>query len=832
MDPLPIDAHLAEIASRLRERRNLVLVADPGAGKTTRVPPALLSAGLAGAGEIWVVEPRRLAARMAAARVAAEIGEPVGERVGYEVRFDRVFSDRTRIRFMTEGILSRRLVDEPEVPAATVVVLDEFHERHLSADVALALLRRLQRGPRRDLHLLVMSATLEAEPIAAFLESDALRVPGRRFEVATVYEPLPDNRPLAAKVAGAVRRAIVLGPNGDVLVFLPGAAEIRAARLACAELAEEADALLLPLHGDLPPAEQDRAVRRADRRKILLSTNVAETSVTIEGVVAVVDSGLARIARHSPWSGLPALETARVSRASAAQRAGRAGRTQPGHCLRLYTKHDHDTRPAHDTPEIRRGDLAETALMLRAAGVRDLATFGWFEAPPPAALGAADDLLVRLGAVSAEREMTPLGGELLSLPLHPRLGRLVLEARARGAPSRGCLLAALLQERDIRLASRARLGEGPMAALETGPSDLLARMDALAEGVGLDPAAVRMVARSREQIERILGVRRSAERSESEEALLIATLAAFPDRVARRRAARSPEVVFAAGGAGRLSPDSVVRDAELLVAAHAEEGREGVLVRVASAIEPEWLAELFPERLRARRAVRFVPESERVEAVSATTYDGLVLEESRSAEDPAEVAHVLFEAAMAAGPRAFCDVEALERYQARVAFAAAHSPGLPRLDEDALKRGLRALCEGRRSFAELREAGLLRTLEEILGAKERALVERLAPERVELPGGRRARVEYEAGNPPWIASRLQDFFGMKQGPALAGGRVPLVLHLCAPSGRPVQVTTDLAGFWDRHYPSIRRELMRRYPKHAWPEDPRTAAPPKVGPRGR
>jgi ATP-dependent helicase HrpB len=845
LQPLPIDPRLPEVVAALRARPNLVLVADPGAGKTTRVPRALLDAGFAGEGEIVVLEPRRLAARLAARRVAEELGERVGEVVGFQVRFEDVTSARTRVRFVTEGILTRRLASDPSLAGVAVVVLDEFHERHLHADVALALLCRLQARARPELRLVVMSATLDAEPVARFLGCEVLRVEGRRFEVALEYLPRPDTRPLEQQVASSVRRLVADPAEGDLLVFLPGASEIRRAREACEEIARATGRLLVPLHGDTPAAEQDRAVRPAPHPKVILSTNVAESSVTIEGVTAVVDSGLARRAGHSPWSGLPTLETVRVSRASATQRAGRAGRLGPGRCVRLYTQHDHDTRPAHDTPEIQRADLAEALLALRASGVRDPAAFPWFEPPPAAALEAAERLLSRLGAVSGAGDLTPHGRRMIELPLHPRLARLTLEAEARGAREGGSLLAALLGEREIRHAARTRVDGGPARIDDTGPSDLLARLDAFraadargltAEAIrlqGLDPSAVRSVARARDQIARSLGRRGrpgpAASGAAEETALLVATLAAFPDRVARRREPRSREALLCGGGSVRLAEVSVVRDAELFVIVEAEETRGAAVARAVSAIEPGWLVDLFPEAVVERREVRLHEATGRVEETSALLYEDLVLEESRRPARPGpEVAEVLARAALAAGVEAFVDAGALARWRVRLELAAGLSPEIPPQDDAVLRARLVDLCQGRTSFAEIREASLLQALRDSLGPAALDRLERLAPERVKLPGGRNVRVEYESGRPPWIASRLQDFFGMREGPRVGGGRVPLVLHLLAPNQRAVQVTTDLAGFWERHYPAIRRELMRRYPKHAWPEDPKTASPPRSG----
>jgi ATP-dependent helicase HrpB len=869
--PLPIDPVLPEIVAAVRDDRSLVVEAPPGAGKTTRVPRALHDAGLSAAGEIVVLEPRRLAARLAARRVAEELGERAGETVGYQVRFEEVAGPRTRIRFVTEGLLTRRFLSDPTLSGVSVVVLDEFHERHLAGDLALALLRRLQESSRPDLRVVAMSATLDAAPVAAFLDAPIVRSEGRRFDVTVEYlspeEAARDER-LEALVARAVRRVVREEPDGHVLVFLPGAAEIRRAREALGGFAADAGIDLLPLHGDLPPDEQDRAVRPSARRKVILATNVAETSVTIEGVVAVVDGGLARVASHSPWSGLPTLEVRKVSRASAAQRAGRAGRTRAGRAVRLYTRHDHDARPAFDLPEIQREDLSETLLALAALGARELT---WFEPPPAPALEAARTLLLRLGATDASGALTGLGRRMLPFPAHPRQARLVLEAAARGAPEEGAIVAALLGERDLR--DRRALEGGALPP--TGASDLLELAHVFGEAararfdpdrlrrLAVNPGAAQAVERGRRQLagiarrssasppartsdptDRTRGVKgadREAQDLASEDAILAATLAAYPDRVARRRAPGSDEIVLAGGGSARLDPASVVREAALLVAVDVEERRPGAdarrppgasraeaRVRIASAVTQELLLDLFPDRLRYDEAVTWNGTAERVEVMERLLFDELVLEEGRAARpDPARVAAKLAEEALARGARAFAPEGALDALLARLKFAADHAPdaGLLAPAEDDVAAALGALCEGRRSFAELREADLPGALLDRQSPKARAALERLAPSRVTLPGGRSARVSYEPGKPPWIESRLQDFFGMAQGPAVAGGRVPLVLHLLAPNGRAVQVTTDLAGFWDRHYPALRRELGRRYPRHSWPDDPRTAAPP-------
>jgi ATP-dependent helicase HrpB len=852
VQPLPIDPLLPDVVASLRAQPTLVLEAPPGSGKTTRVPRALLDAGMAERGEIVVLEPRRLAARMAARRVAEELGEKPGETVGYQVRFEDVSSARTRIRFVTEGVLGRKLVASPDLSGVAVVVLDEFHERHLPGDVALALVERLRRTRRPDLRVVVMSATLATAPLAAYLGAPVLRSEGRRFEVTVEHLPQLDDRPLASQVASAVRRLVVEGLDGDVLVFLPGAGEIRRAREACEKLAVDAELVVVPLHGDLSPEEQDTAVRPGARRKIILSTNVAESSITIEGVAAVIDAGLARVASQAPWSGLPRLRVEKVSRASAVQRAGRAGRMRPGRCLRLYTRADFDARPEHDVPEIRRLDLTQTELDLASLGAVDVP---WLEAPPEGHVRAARELLVRLGALETAGHVTETGRSMLRFALHPRAARVVVEGERRGVAEDACVAAAILSEGDIRSSNRARFGDARGQDTATEPSDLGALLDLYREAedarfsgsvlraAGLDAGATHAVARAARQLER--GARRGTGRAGGEkgrretlspdEALRLALLSGYPDRVARRVRMGGRQLALAGGGAAELSETSVVREAEWMVALDAEErahgARGGVQVRLASAIEPEWLIDLFPDEVVERRSVKWNPQAERVESREEMTWAGLVLHASEGTQASAsDASRVLAEAARTAGPRAFAPADLLDRWLARARFAASADPSIVAPDDGAVAEALVSLCEGRRSFEELRHAGLLETLQSRMGAAMRGqTVDRLAPEQVTLAMGRSVTVSYEAGQPPRIASRLQDFFGMTDGPRVGAGRVPLVLELLAPNRRAVQVTTDLAGFWQRHYPAIRKELLRKYPKHSWPEDP-TRPAPRMGAR--
>lgn len=846
LEPLPIDPHLPAILERIEARRAVVLSAEPGTGKTTRLPPALADA-LAARGEggqVLVLEPRRLAARLAARRVAQERGERLGDRTGYQVRYEQVQSPSTRVLYVTEGVLTRRLSDaRSALDGVAAVVLDEFHERHVETDLALVLLERLRRERRPDLRLIVMSATLDAAPLAGYLDAEVIDVSGRTHPVTIEHAPHRDDRPLEDRVHAAVSDLLergALGERGHLLVFLPGAGEIQRAARALEGLARREGLLVFPLHGRLDPEAMDAALRPTDRRKVLLATNVAESSVTIEGVVAVVDTGLARVPGTSPTTGLPTLELQPISQASAKQRAGRAGRQGPGLCVRLYSRQDHDRRPRAPVPELLRTDLTGPLLALRGAGVTDLSTIRWLDAPPPAHVDAADRLLRRIGAVDAGGAITDTGRALLRLPLPPRLGRVLVEGAARGVGRAAAGAVALLSERDIRL------GDPRQAdAAEEGPSDVLFLLDRLAEAeragrggrlraLDLNPQAVEAVLRARRQLEGLLGAlggKGAGADQADEAALLISLLAGHPDRVARRQRPESPVLVLADGGQVELARESVVQSAEWVVVLDAQDPRRGgaaARAHVVSAIKPDWLLELFPDQFEEGRAVRWNQQQERVEATWRLSFGSLVLEESPDPGAGPEVEELLRREALARGLHHFVDREALDAWLLRLAFARSIDASLPALGPPELERFLAEQCEGRRSFKELREADLLATLRATLGHDVASKVERLAPEHVTLRGGRRLRVHYEARREPWAESRLQDFFGMKDGPTVGGGRVKVVLHLLAPNKQAVSVTSDLAGFWERHYPAARRELSRRYPRHAWPEDPLTAEAPKPG----
>jgi len=881
--PLPIDDVLPELIGAVRGRGNAVLHAPPGAGKTTRVPPALAGAGLRSGGQVVVLEPRRVAARAAARRIAAEQGWTLGREVGWWIRFERRFRPDTKVVFATEGIVVRWLQRDPFLEGVAALVFDEFHERALAADLALALARQVQRDARPDLALLAMSATLDTTPLAAFLgDAPVVASEGRLHPVETRRLERPDDRPLAAQVASAVRRALA-EIEGDVLVFLPGLGEIRRAEEALAPLAAERDLALCPLYGDLPIEQQDAALRPGPKRRVVLATNVAETSVTVAGVRAVVDSGLARQLRFDPATGLDRLETVRIARAAADQRAGRAGREAPGLCLRLWTAADDLALRPFEPPEVRRVDLAGAVLEIAAWGTRDARAFGWFEAPEPARLERAIAELTDLGALDASG-ITSLGRRLAALPLPPRLGRLMIEGERLGVEQDAALLAALLSERDPGRSERREHRAG-------SDSDLLDRLDSLRsaraadsstlfhlrdellgilrrrgdEGSGqppgshsersspapspaLSPERKRASAASPASTPFSGAVRRTttndAERQRGtaepaapagaargrvrDEALLRAIAAAYLDRLCRRREAGSDRAVMVGGRGVRLGRESTVRDAELFVAIALDAGRAGEraegLVRAASAVGREWLP---PELVRATRQLAWDDARERVVARAIVTFEDLVLEEKEvPIDDPDAAAALLAERAAGELERALgLEREKQKDLRRRWEFLGRWRPDLelpPFFDRVA--NLVPPIAAGKRSYAELRAFPLDELFLSSLDRPQRLALEREAPERIEVPSGSFLRVDYSDPERPVLAVKIQELFGLAQTPRLAGGRVPVLLHLLAPNGRPQQVTHDLASFWANTYPQVRKELAGRYPKHAWPEDPAHATP--------
>ena len=840
---LPIDEVLGPLIDHLEAPgANAVLVAPPGAGKTTCVPPALLER--LARGQIIVAQPRRLAARMAASTVARWRRQDLGREVGYAVRFEARSGADTRLLFVTEGVLLRRLRDDPQLTGVSAILFDEIHERHLAGDLALALARRNQRELRPDLRLLAMSATLDPGPLADFLEAPTFESRGRAHRVEVEYLVARD-RPLEAQVLRALQTRVEAAPTvdvdglGHILVFLPGASEIRRCASKLAGYCDHHGLVLRPLHASLPPDEQDLAVAPSERPKVILSTNVAETSLTIDQVATVIDTGLARVARHDPYAGLPRLELQPVSRASAVQRAGRAGRTREGHCIRLYGQADFERRAAREQPEISRTDLADAVFDLALAGVTDPANFAWFEAPPERALDEALALLHRLGALDDEGKVSALGRAMAPLPLHPRLACAWAHAVEAGVGQLACGVVAILAERRLRRSDQVPEHHDladPLYELDRLRSS---RREPHRRGrAGLDPRVAVAIERARRALQASLpGGPQAKDRLRGEaaaRALAKALLPAFADRLGRlRRRKDTLELLGRDGRALPLSPSCVVRDATFAVALRAQSRQRGTHrveeITAACVAFDDDIFELCMDELDEVEVIDFDRKRERVVALRELRLDALVLEREELDRLPAGASERLFEEAKSAGVERFVDARALAQLRDRLRFVREHlDESFPELDEALLESSLHRLCEGRRSFAEIREADLLACVRGELGSRLAAL-ERLAPAHITLAGGRRLQVDYTPGQPPSVASFVQDFFGSSGGPTIGDGRVQLTLHLRAPNRRDVQVTRDLAGFWERHYPTLAKQLKRRYPKHDWPDDPVSAEPPKPRP---
>lgn len=833
---LPIDALLPEILDHLRTTPSLVVEAPPGAGKTTRIPPALLDPTLVPADKLVVVlEPRRVAARAAARRMSQERGEPVGRTVGYHIRFDRVASSDTRLLVVTEGLLLRMIQDDPFLERVGAVILDEFHERGLDADLALALCHRVQQEVRPDLRIIVMSATLDAEPVARFLgHCHRVRSEGRSHPVDITYLPGGPGVPLEGQVLRAARTALE-DADGDILVFLPGVGEIQRCQRALTELARAREADVLPLYGDLPTEAQDRAIQPGPRRRIVLATNVAETSVTIAGVRTVIDSGLQRRSSWDASVGFDRLVSCRISKASAVQRAGRAGRTAPGRCIRLWSHGENASMDDFEPAEIHRVDLAGPVLQLLCWGEADVHGFPFFDAP---ASDRLDDALERLRVLGAldPTGVTPIGRAMARIPAAPRLARLLVEGRRLGVGPLAARAAALLSERDLFV----REDDRPT---HPSNSDLIDRLEALEARTGqhagrtVRPGAARKVQRVAEQLERSARSLEALLASDSSspegpkttepplDRLGRALVVAWPDRVTLARPGAGRRGVMVGRRGVQLSDRSALAPEEnLWLSLEIAAGRRGLhsdaLVHVAAGIDPAWL----PHReWRTEVNLAFDPDREQVMASRRRTWRDLVFEEQpMPLEDPLETAAVLAAAARANPERAL-DLQraGVAALRARVHHARAHFPeaDFPDLSDTGLLERVEPLCWGLRSFAELRALPPETLAAAWLTPAQRALLEREAPTHLTVPSGRRVPLAWSSESAPVLAARIQELFGWSTTPAVLGSRVPVVVHLLAPNGRPQQVTTDLRSFWENTYPEVRRELRARYAKHAWPDDP-------------
>jgi len=793
-----------------------------------------------------MLEPRRIAARTAARRIAIELGERVGQTAGYRVRFEESVSRQTRILVVTEGVLLRRLQDDPFLEDSSVVIFDEFHERRLDSDLALAMVRRVQQTVRPDLRIVVMSATLDSRSIAQFLgDCPVVESEGRQYPVRISYQR-PLERQSIPELAVRGIEVVLTQTDGDVLVFLPGVGEILRTRSDMEALSRRHNLAVMPLYGDMSADDQDRVLSPCEQRKVVLSTNVAETSVTIEGITAVVDTGFARQMQFDADAGLDRLELVPVSKASTDQRAGRAGRTQPGFCLRLWDESAQRRRPDFESAELHRVDLSAAILRLYAWGESDVREFPWFEAPPAASIDHAEKLLQLLGAIEGNA-ITPLGRLLGRFPVPPRLARLLVEAHCLGHGERATLMAALLSERDpfLRGPSADRSGKAMPIRTVSGQisrSDVLDRLAAVEDYLQtgrsvsscgeINRNAVRTITQVARQLNDLaseeLGHGRPSQIS-SDEAMLRAIVAGYPDRVARRRDSTGDKGLMVGGRGVRLGPRSAVQKAPLFVCVDIDGRGTDALVRQASEVERSWLPEAL---LRTGEELFFHPTQKQVVARRRVAFDDLILEETPAAiEDKAAAAEVLFKAAAPQLKSVMPpDGDDFHGYLTRIRCLRGWRPDLPlpECDEAMLLDLLHELCQGRRSFAELNSAPWLSTLQSRLDYALQQTIEREAPERITVPTGSRISLVYEEGRPPILPVRIQEIFGMKETPRIAGGRVPVLLHLLAPNMRPQQVTEDLASFWVNTYPDVRKELKRRYPKHSWPEDPLTAPPVKKG----
>ncbi|MEO0481721.1 MAG: ATP-dependent helicase HrpB [Planctomycetota bacterium] len=839
MTQLPVDRILPELRATLEQTRCLVLESPPGSGKTTRVPRAI--AEQFPDGRVVVLEPRRVAARAAARRVASEWGSEIGDLVGYQVRDDKKVSKATRVVFVTEGVLVRQLCSDPFLEGVCAVVLDEFHERHVETDLALSMLAEVRETVRDDLALVVMSATLDPGPVQRFLgDCPRLLAEGRPHPVQVVNEMRPDDRPLEDRVRDACLRALDEN-DGDVLAFLPGVGEIQRA-MARLKPALPRGVEVLPLHGSLPGSEQDRALRASSSgRRVVLSTNVAESSVTVEGVRAVVDAGLQKTARFDAARGLDTLTTETISRAAADQRAGRAGRTAPGRCYRLWSVAAERGMSPTTEPEIHRADLASPALLVRRFAGRDPRSFRWFDRPGDERLDRADALLHQLGAIDQSGRTTKIGERLLAVPVHPRLGRSAIELSNKHAIERVAGLIAILTER-------------PLGDERGLPLDAFQQLDDLDEvearrfdeascrRVGFRIGPARAVARARQQLAKRLGrvVSRDSQAwsGDPDEAVGKALLHGFPDRVFRRVEPGDSSAFLADGRKVTFRPDELPAEGEFFLALRlgdADRRRGEVPVRLCCALESAWLEEVegaIDDRVDAEQ-----DSGGRIVAVRRRRYFDLVLKEHRggAAPDPAAVARLLADRVRKNPGHVFSRIGPLEKLRERLRFLQREDEGgeWPELADELLLSIVETHSGSCRSIDDLSSLPWPHLIDaEFPGLSRR--ITNAVPDRIRLPSGRSATLDY-SGEHAVLAARLQEWFGQKTTPRIFEGRYPVLLHLLAPNGRPVQVTRDLESFWANHYPQVRSELRRRYPKHSWPEDPLQAQPesrPKRRPRGR
>ena len=813
----------------LRDAHLAVLQAPPGAGKTTRVPLALLDEPWLSGGSILLLEPRRLAARASARRMAETLGESVGQTVGYRTRHDSRVGRHTRLEVVTEGILTRRLEHDPGLDGVGLVIFDELHERSLHADLALALTLHTRRLLRPDVRLLAMSATLDGAAVSRLLgDAPVITSTGRQFPVRTQY--LDDVVGARVDVVRDVHRVVntimtaLRDETGDVLVFLPGMAEIRRVQARLEELVHDATVHIAPLFGNLSPDEQDRAILPSPTgsRKVVLATSIAETSLTIEGVRVVIDSGLARVPRFSPRSGMTRLETVRVSRASADQRRGRAGRVAPGVCYRLWSEVEDAHLLARATPEILEADLAPLALELAAAGVVDPMELSWLDPPPTAAIAQARELLRELDALDASDRITTHGRQMAQLGVHPRLAHMVLRGAERGEGALACSIAALVSERDVLRPDAGNVDVDVRTRL-----DLLRGTRSSAAAARGDADAIQRVRREAEHLARSLRVTITPTDDEGAGALIAL---AYPDRVAQRRGARGRYVMRNGGGAV-LDPAQTLADAPFLAIATVDERRPESRVFLAAALASEEVHELFASQMVEERTVSWDDATDAVTARRRLRLGALVFEDEpwRDVDEQA-IAEALVARLVRDGVEALPWSDGARRLRERLAFLRGVDDGWPDVSDPALAatvgEWLTPRVLGLRSRRDVSRIDLAAALLEQLTWDQRSSLDSLAPTHITVPSGSRVPIDYADPSAPALFVRLQEMFGLSETPRIARGRVPLTLHLLSPARRPMQVTRDLAGFWRTSYFDVRKDLRGRYPKHHWPEDPLAAEPTK------
>jgi ATP-dependent helicase HrpB len=825
----PITPLLPQLLASLETHPRLVLEAPPGAGKTTQVPLALLSAPWRGDGRILVLEPRRVAARAAAGFMARQLGEAPGDTVGYRIRFESKIGPRTRIEVLTEGILTRWLQDDPSLEGVAAIVFDEFHERHLSGDLGLALALDVQAQLRPDLRLLLMSATLDGAKLASWLDAPRLSSEGRSYPVAVSHFPARREESLNAQLLRCVDEALAKH-EGDVLAFLPGRREIDQAERALATRLEAANSSVrvLTLHGELPLEKQSEALSpdAQGRRRVVLATNVAESSVTLPAVRVVIDAGLAREPRYDPNSGFSRLETVNISQASADQRAGRAGRVAAGAAFRLWPASQR--LEAARTPEIAQVELAALALELAAWGSDALR---FVDEPPPGALAAARELLQSLGALDADLRISALGRRMLALGTHPRLAAMLLCAPAGSAQALACDAAALVEARDPMLRSRRddwAVRWQALAAFRSGRAPADANRGALA---ALDQASA--------QWRRRLRCEAKPPADAPAHALGDLLAHAFPDRIARQHASDPRRYQLANGRMARLADDSALYGEPWLVASELRyEARDALLLRAAP-VDQAFLRREFAPRFDERDVVRWDAAARALQSRREQRFDRIVLDSRPAGRiDPAQAAQALTEAIAELGLESLPWSEAARQWRERVRCLREWQPelALPDFGDEALLAAradwLQPALRGKTRLDALDERELLEALQSRLEWPQRQALDRLAPTGIEVPSGQRRAIAYQHGAPPVLAVKLQELFGLADTPRIADGRVPLTLHLLSPGGKPLQVTQDLRGFWDRTYPEVRKEMKGRYPRHPWPDDPWAATPThRAKPRG-